>query len=62
MYIQASKNGRNIERVDPTEVVERASSFRMRGCMIDCKNFNVVIEGTFDLSTVILEGIPTGAI
>lgn len=62
VFIQASANGRNIDRVEETVEVERTANFLAAGCMIDCKNFNTVIEGTFDLSTVVLEAIPTGQI
>jgi hypothetical protein len=30
--------------------------------MVDCKNFNLVIEGTFDLSTMIIEATTSGKI
>jgi hypothetical protein len=62
IFVQPSANGRNIDRVESTVEVERTANFLASGCMIDCKNFNLVIEGSFDLSTVILEAIPTGQI
>ena len=60
VYIQASTNGRTIDRVEPTVVIDQAGDFQLAGCMVDCKNFNVAIEGSFDLSTVILEAMTTG--
>jgi hypothetical protein len=60
IYVHASVNGRNIDRVEDTVIIEQSDGFQLAGCMIDCKNFNVVVEGSFDLSTVILEARTTG--
>jgi hypothetical protein len=60
--VQASYNGRNVERVEVTTDIERTSNFLMTGCMVDCKNFNIVIEGSFDLSTLILEATTSGRV
>lgn len=60
VYIQASTNGRTIDRVETTEVVEQSDDYHCAGCMIDCKNFGIVIEGMFDLSTVVCEAMPSG--
>lgn len=60
VFIQASANGRVIDRVIPTTALQRAEDYLEVGCLVDCKNFNIVIEGTFNLSTVIVEALPTG--
>jgi hypothetical protein len=62
VYVQASSNGRNIDRVDSTYTVEQTSNYLAAGCMIDCKNFNLILEGSFNLSTVVCEAVPTGQI
>jgi hypothetical protein len=62
MLIQCSSDGFNIDRVVPLIDVIRSPGFLMQGEMIDCKNFNVVIEGTFSLSTLLIEGGATGSV
>jgi len=62
VYVQSSSNGRNIDYVHTPVEVERTANYLAAGCMIDCKNFNLVVEGAFDLSTVVLEAIPTGQV
>lgn len=60
VFIQASNNGRTIAGVWTTTEVEHIDDYHVAGCMVDCKNFNIVIEGSFDLSSVIVEVTPTG--
>lgn len=60
VYIQASINGRTIDRVEETVVVEQTDDYHCAGCMVDCKNFGIVIEGMFDLSTIICEAMSSG--
>ena len=60
--IQASDDGRTISRVAPTVTVQQTADYRNVGCMVDCKNFNIVIEGKFNLSSVIVEALPTGRV
>jgi hypothetical protein len=60
VFIQASNNGRTIAGLWDTVTVEQADDYRVVGCMVDCKNFNVVLEGSFSLSSLIVEGIPAG--
>lgn len=62
VFIQSSSSGRNIDFVHTPVEVERTPNYLAAGCMVDCKNFNIVLEGAFDLSTVILEAIPTGQV
>lgn len=60
VFIQASTNGRTIDRVEETVVVEQTDDYQCAGCLVDCKNFGIVIEGKFDISTVICEAVPSG--
>lgn len=60
VFIQASNNGRTIAGVWTTFPVEQAEDYHVAGCLVDCKNFNIVVEGSFDLSSVIVEATPTG--
>lgn len=60
VLIQSSENGRDISGVWTTTPVEQSSDYLMAGCLVDCKNFNIVVEGSFELSSVIVEIIPTG--
>lgn len=58
--IMPSYDGRTLAETQVLTTIESVGDFRKAGGMISCKNFNVVIEGTFDLSTLILEGTTTG--
>ena len=60
--VQTSSNGRTIDTVVPTTIIEQAQDLQIAGCMVDCKNFNLVIEGNFNLSTLIVEALPTGRV
>lgn len=62
IYIQPSYDGRNL--VQAVEMVDIGSSEGLGrfGTQVDCKNFNTVIQGTFDLSTLIFEGTTSGRI
>ena len=43
-------------------VIEQGDDYQIVGGMVDAKNFNLVVHGTFDLSTIVLEGTQTGRI
>lgn len=58
--IMPSYDGRNLATAEVLTTIERDGDFLKAGSMIDCKNFNIVVEGTFDLSTIIIEGTTTG--
>ena len=62
VFIQPSYNGRTLEAAIPLIDIETAPNYRVVGEMIDCKNFNLVVEGTFDLSTMILEATTSGKV
>jgi hypothetical protein len=59
--VQPSTNGRTLNAAEDLVLIERAGDYAMLGGMIDCKNFNLVIQGTFNLSSVILEAQPSGS-
>lgn len=61
-YVVPSYNGRTLEAAQELSVIESDEDYRLMGTLVDCKNFNVIIAGTFDLSSVLLESMPTGAI
>ena len=60
VYVGASTDGRNIDRIEETVVVHQDTEYQIAGCLVDCKNLDIIIEGTFDLSTVILEAATSG--
>ena len=60
VYLQPSYDGRTLETAIALTDIETAPNYRVVGDMIDCKNFNLVVEGTFDLSTIILEATTSG--
>jgi hypothetical protein len=62
VYLQPSYNGRTLEAAIALTDIETAPNYRVVGDMIDCKNFNLVVEGTFDLSTMILEATTSGKV
>jgi hypothetical protein len=62
VYLQPSYNGRTLEAAIQLTDIETAPNYRIVGDMIDCKNFNLVVEGTFDLSTMILEATTSGKV
>lgn len=61
-YIVPSYNGRTLQTAEELTLVESADDYKLMGTMTDCKNFNLIVQGTFDLSSVLLESMPTGAI
>lgn len=60
VFVQPSYNGKNLATAEQMVTIEAGDNYLHAGCMIDCKNFNLVIDGTFDLSTVILEATTSG--
>ncbi len=60
VYIQSSTNGRTVDGLWDTVTVEQVDDYRLAGCLVDCKNFNVVLEGSFELSSFIIEAQPSG--
>jgi len=62
VFLQPAYNGKVLEAAIPLVDIETAPNYRVVGEMIDCKNFNLVVEGTFDLSTMILEATTSGKV
>lgn len=60
VLVQASSNGRTIDTARQLVEIERDGDFAVLGTMIDCKNFNLVVSGGFNLSTIIVEATTTG--
>lgn len=58
--IMPSYDGRNLAATELLTPIISDGDFLKAGSMIDCKNFNLVVEGTFDLSTIIIEGTTAG--
>lgn len=59
--IAPSYDGRTLAATQNLGLIAASSDYKDYGALIDCKNFNLVITGTFDLTTVLLEATPTGA-
>lgn len=59
-FIQTTLNGRTSAYLWDTVTVEQTGDYRLFGTLVDCKNFNIVLEGTFDLSSIIVEAMQTG--
>lgn len=55
-----SYDGRSLNAAIPLVEISRVGDYYLGGTMIDCKNFNMAIVGTFDLSTVIVETNTSG--
>lgn len=62
VYVQPSYNGRDLDTAVPLHLIEQGDNYQIVGGMVDAKNFNLVVHGTFDLSTIVLEGTQTGRI
>lgn len=58
--IMPSYDGRTLAATEVLTPIYSAEDYLKAGSMIDCKNFNIIVEGTFDLSTLIIEGTATG--
>jgi hypothetical protein len=61
-FVQPSYSGTVLAPAIPLINIEVAPNSRTVGAMIDCKNFNLVVEGTFDLSTIVLEATTSGKV
>jgi hypothetical protein len=62
VLVAPSYDGANLAA--PTALINIQSDrfLRIDGGMVDCKNFNLIIQGTFNLSTVIIEATTTGKV
>ena len=62
VYVQPSYNGKDLAQAEELITIEEGKDYKIVGGMIDAKNFNLVVHGTFNLSTIVLEGTQTGRI
>lgn len=62
VLVAPSYDGANL--ATPVELINIQNDrfLRIDGGLLDCKNFNLIIQGTFNLSTVIVEATTTGKI
>ena len=60
IYVVPSYNGKDLEAASLLTTIEQTTDYRIAGDLIDCKNFNLIVEGTFDLSTGIIEATTAG--
>lgn len=60
MLVAPSYNGRNLETPIPLIDIERDERYLCQGELIDCKNFNLIVEGHFNLTSLILEATTSG--
>lgn len=60
VLVQPSYDGYNLESAVEMVEVTKTPNYAVVGCLVDCKNFNIVIQGTFALSTIVLEATTSG--
>lgn len=60
VYVQPSYDGKTLSTAIQLTPISITQNYQIVGGMIDCTNFNLVIEGTFNLSTSILEATTSG--
>ena len=60
VLVVPSYDGANLSTPVELITIQSTPLLKVLGGLIDCKNFNLVVQGTFDLSTVILEGTTSG--
>ncbi len=58
--LMPSYDGRTLSPTQVLTTITSVGDFRKAGGIIDCKNFNIIVEGTFDLSNLIIEGTTSG--
>ena len=58
-YIVPSADGKTLLSPQALTLISAIDEYKLYGTMTDCKNFNLIIQGTFDLSTIVLEAMPT---
>jgi hypothetical protein len=61
-YIVPSYDGRTLTPAEELTVITDAGDYKLLGTMTDCKNFNIIVAGTFEIGTMIAEATPTGTI
>lgn len=62
VLVAPSYDGANLATPIPLVTIQSDPLLRVDGGLIDCKNFNLIVQGTFNLSTVIIEGTTAGKV
>lgn len=62
VLVAPSYDGANLAAPVELVTIQADNLLRVDGGMIDCKNFNLIVQGTFDLSTIIIEGTTSGRV
>lgn len=62
VLVAPSYDGANLATPVELVTIQADDLLRVDGGMIDCKNFNLIVQGTFDLSTIIIEGTTSGRV
>jgi hypothetical protein len=60
IFLAPSRNGKDLDTAELLTTIESSPNYVIAGTMTDCKNFNLIVEGTFDLSTAIIEATTSG--
>lgn len=58
--LMPSYDGRTLMDTVPLTPIVQAEDYLLAGAMIDCKNFNIIVSGSFELSTLVVEGTTSG--
>ena len=62
LILVPSYDGATLSTPEVLTTILDAPNLRVAGSLVDCKNFNLIVQGTFDLSTMIIEGTTSGKI
>lgn len=60
ILVTPSYDGANLATPQELVTIQSSELLTVAGGLIECKNFNLIVQGTFDLSTVIIEGTTGG--
>jgi hypothetical protein len=59
-FVQPSYDGKTLDTAVAMISILVVDDFKVAGELIDCKNFNLAVEGSFNLTTVIMEASTAG--
>lgn len=60
--IQPSYDGKTLAATEDLYVITQSGDYMEAGSLVDCKNFNLLVTGTFSLSTLIIEATTSGKV
>lgn len=60
VFIQPSYDGKTLSATEELITISAVGDYLEAGGMYDCKNFNLLMTGTFNLSTIIIEATTSG--